>query len=382
MSSRTARARKPPTRRKITAPASTSLVSLFSSLTQTSNGSSGSNSTVTQESVSRGKHRPSRSGGVRKAVAQSPRRDATRYARPMTPVEEQRPNVFAFMEEGDEDVDSVSHHTPAESDEESEHEFGGSRARDHLSPPTSPEDSVSRKLPTTLGENHEMWNDHAPIVGSFHSDSGISVRSNSPDRKSPVVSRKPLNRPLAARSSQMVRDASSSSAASQSSASRPTYRYDDPTETFYGRTAKTIFTSSDNTKKAKERSAKSSSTSKQVTRATKNDDLRSGYDLLASMLSTTSEDGQPPVYRRFESLNNRILLVLQDEITTMENDLAVLDRTILEVEGPRRRPMSRRSELMAPTQLQWQRMHLCGLIVSKLTQYSRCLGILHQYLSS
>ena len=376
MSSRTTRPRKPPSRKKLISPASLSLTSLFSSITQVSAGSSGSNSTVTQESVSRGKHKPTRHGGSRKPVAQSPRRGTTRHSRPMTPVEEQRPNVFAFMEEGEEDDESVSHHTPAESDEESGHEIGGSRNMDPPSPPTSPEDAAPRKLPTMLEQSHETWNDHPATAGSFYSDSGISVRSNSLERQSSAASRKAHNRSFVARPPQMSRDASNSSAASHSSSSRPVYRYDDPPETFYGRAARTVFGNSDNTRKSKEAPAKTTLTSKQLTRPTKpetshSSSPKSGYDFLASMLSTTSDDGPSPVYRRFETLNNRILLVLQDEITTMENDLAYLDRTILQTESPRGRPSSRRAELAAPTPLQWQRMHICGMLISKLTQYSK-----------
>ena len=298
-----------------------------------------------------------------------------RHSRPMTPVEEQRPNVFAYLEEDEEDVDGVNHHTPAESDDESGHELGVSRTRDPLSPPTSPEDAVSRKLPVMLEESQEMWNDHPTGAGSFYSDSGISVRSNSSDRGSPVVSRKALNRPLTVKAPRMTRDASNSSAASQSSATRPVYRYDDPPETFYGRAARSVLAVTETVKRNRETSSQSIASSKQLTKTKKSESSssssKSGYDLLASMLTTTSDDGHSPVHRRFEALNHRILLVLQDEITTMENDLAVLDRTILEVEGPHGRPSSRRAELAAPTPLQWQRMQLCGMLVSKLTQYSK-----------
>ena len=121
----------------------------------------------------------------------------------------------------------------------------------------------------------------------------------------------------------------------------------------------------------------------------------SGYSLLASSISTSNPSSDAvlrPIYRKFETLNNRILLYLQDEICEMEQDLQELDEAIaLEEErmlkgglpshpsvglgkslGKGRRE-SRRQECKFPSQLQWVRQELMGRLVGKVGQYSTFL---------
>ena len=152
----------------------------------------------------------------------------------------------------------------------------------------------------------------------------------------------------------------------------------------------------------------------------------SGYSLLASSLSTTTHPTSDavlrPIYRKFETLNNRILLYLQDEISEMEQDLKDLDDAIATEEyeermynsrmssaglmgctesgmpiglpqhpsvappgklgkcaerGLRKRRESRRQEAKFPSQLQWVRQELMGRLGGKVAQYSMSTVLHH-----
>ncbi|TGJ83794.1 hypothetical protein E0Z10_g4944 [Xylaria hypoxylon] len=112
-----------------------------------------------------------------------------------------------------------------------------------------------------------------------------------------------------------------------------------------------------------------------------------GYELLASKLSATSvyRSGTPlrPIYRRFETLNHRVLLHLQDEICELEEQLRRLDA----VDTQNRRlpngvlPASRRAESMSNSELQWHKTDTLGKVGFKLEQYSRVLSSFRETLS-
>lgn len=109
----------------------------------------------------------------------------------------------------------------------------------------------------------------------------------------------------------------------------------------------------------------------------------SGYGLLASHLtkSTSEESGSfPPLYRRFETINHRVLLHLQDEISQMEEDLHTLDEyeemhrvDIAEQEGVKPLPASRRrdAQSQAYSSLHYRRMDLMSVLIQKTEQYSK-----------
>jgi len=116
----------------------------------------------------------------------------------------------------------------------------------------------------------------------------------------------------------------------------------------------------------------------------------SGYELLAAKLSSSEDsrskrrgsirsaqgdDGEAPIkpiYRRFEALNHRLLLHLQDELSELEEQLHRLDTTDTQT----RRlancilPASRRAEFMAGGELQWHKTDILGKIGFKLGHYS------------
>lgn len=121
----------------------------------------------------------------------------------------------------------------------------------------------------------------------------------------------------------------------------------------------------------------------------------SGYELLSSKLShaeiprssrrrnsrasaMSEPDDLPaiqPIYRRFEALNHRLLLHLQDELSELEEQLHRLDTA----DTQNRRmsncilPASRRAEFMAGGELQWHKTDVLGKIGYKLGQYSMFL---------
>lgn len=113
-----------------------------------------------------------------------------------------------------------------------------------------------------------------------------------------------------------------------------------------------------------------------------------GYELLASQLSSRptprgSESGESseiggngkikPIYRKFEALNHRLLLHLQDELVELEEQLKRLDCT----DTQSRRtdtgivPASRRASAAAGGELQWHKTDVLGKIGWKLGQYSK-----------
>ncbi|KAI0437289.1 hypothetical protein F4803DRAFT_539401, partial [Xylaria telfairii] len=110
-----------------------------------------------------------------------------------------------------------------------------------------------------------------------------------------------------------------------------------------------------------------------------------GYELLASRLSATSADRRDlrPIYRRFEVLNHRILLHLQDEICELEEKLHRLDTA----DTQNRRlpngilPASRRAEFVSNSEFQWHKTDILGQIGWKLDQYNRVLSSFRESLS-
>lgn len=101
-----------------------------------------------------------------------------------------------------------------------------------------------------------------------------------------------------------------------------------------------------------------------------------GYEQLASRLASQgSERSGPclrPMYRRFEMLNHRLLLHLQDELCELEEQLHRLDTA--DTQNRRLQngilPASRRAESQAGGELQFHRTDVLGKIGFKLEQYS------------
>ncbi|KAH8819407.1 hypothetical protein F5884DRAFT_659587 [Xylogone sp. PMI_703] len=106
-----------------------------------------------------------------------------------------------------------------------------------------------------------------------------------------------------------------------------------------------------------------------------------GYELLASRLSSHADsDGEPPIkpmYRKFEALNHRVLLHLQDELSELEEQLHQID--IADTQSRRLGkelivPASRREAARVGGELQWHKTDILGRIGYKLAQYNQALS--------
>jgi len=106
-----------------------------------------------------------------------------------------------------------------------------------------------------------------------------------------------------------------------------------------------------------------------------------GYELLANELTTSSRGkgssrkGLVPMYRKFEHLNHRVLLHLQDETCELEEELRQLDECIAQTSGRDAEgyeyPASRRSDARYGSDMHFKRTELLGRIFQKLEQYSK-----------
>lgn len=113
-----------------------------------------------------------------------------------------------------------------------------------------------------------------------------------------------------------------------------------------------------------------------------------GYELLANKLSETPKKNNGPgrkagnlvpMYRKFEHLNHRVLLHLQDEVCELEEELRYLDESIIQM-SPRDDaghtfPASRRGDARYGSELHYKRTELLGRIFQKLGQYSKSTRI-------
>jgi hypothetical protein len=100
----------------------------------------------------------------------------------------------------------------------------------------------------------------------------------------------------------------------------------------------------------------------------------SGYQLLAAKLS--GDAGGPPltpIYRRFDALNHRLLLYMQDEIADLERQLISLEAndTLKRSYAGGVVPASRRQDRWIGGSLEDQKTEVLGHIGYKLSQYSK-----------
>lgn len=96
------------------------------------------------------------------------------------------------------------------------------------------------------------------------------------------------------------------------------------------------------------------------------------------------EPALKPIYRRFEALNHRLLLHLQDELSELEEQLHRLDTADTQTRRLQNciLPASRRAEYLAGGELQWHRTDILGKIGFKLGQYSEFFPPYHRSVSS
>ncbi|PLB52860.1 hypothetical protein P170DRAFT_423674 [Aspergillus steynii IBT 23096] len=126
--------------------------------------------------------------------------------------------------------------------------------------------------------------------------------------------------------------------------------------------------------------------SRRSRRNTKTAHIPSGYGLVSWQLDSSTEGKEaslPPLYRRFESVNHRVLLHLQDEIAHLEEELHMLDEyeemhriAAAEQEGSKVLPASRRMDAQAQvySSLHYRREEVMGVLVHKTQQYNTALS--------
>ncbi|MCJ1485347.1 hypothetical protein MMC06_005521 [Schaereria dolodes] len=153
IASRSSRARKPGIRKQ------PSVTSLFSNLTTSS---SGSNSTITQESFNQSRQRASKQMVPKKGTTpkHGPKKPSARLSPSVSPIDE-RPNVFAFMEKDEDDesvmdgsdIGEVSYSGTSIQQPGMVNELAGRDASPTMSFSSSPQESQYSE------DCHHLWND-------------------------------------------------------------------------------------------------------------------------------------------------------------------------------------------------------------------------------
>lgn len=370
-----------------------------STLSVLSSSTSGSNSTVTQERAFRSSLRPSKQYDVRRPLAKEPRPVGESGKGRVEPrSEKEGVNVFAYMEKeeqagasGSED-DEIRDETPDE-------DASTTSTAPKLEPPL-PQTPICQAVETRAiehGDQH-VWRKTAMGEGSLHSDSGISVRSSSPERESPVPRYKyPNVRGISSstRRAPLINHPGCASTDSANSLEGPTspVARDWPSicdassspEEYYGVSrsmvpqttpaGQALFPGSpvqESTQLVRNTARVPAAPTKSMKPIKPTKGRTPGYDSLASAIGSRDDAFLKPIYRKFEILNNRILLYLQDEISEMEDELRELDHTIArEDRSLGKTCSSRRAEARLPTQLQWRRLDLIGRSYTKVEQYSK-----------
>ena len=301
-------------------------------------------------------------------------------------------DVFAYMqhEDNEEECDTLE-----EKDEEDAHSEEGKLSSSESSDSSPPSIRVQPQCSPRYSDLEvraaQEGVQRAWGRGSLHSDSGISVRSSSPDQSSPVMQHKLPT----------VFDEPDTQQGPQDSYSMERYNFQftpDPAsdrnlafrhnhwplfgtndsqyaEAFYAPSPPTLAQTTNDA--GVELSEMSPRLPRRLTRNVPHKERprpkasKTGYDFLASNIHSQDDGLLRPIYRRFETLNNRMLLFLQDEISEMEEQLKDLDDAItLEEQNTSGRPASRRAEAKQPSQLQWHRLDLLGRSFAKIEQYS------------
>ncbi|KAK5135711.1 hypothetical protein LTR08_004697 [Meristemomyces frigidus] len=102
-----------------------------------------------------------------------------------------------------------------------------------------------------------------------------------------------------------------------------------------------------------------------------------GYEMLALELSLADSPVRP-LYRKFEYLNHRILLHLQDELCELEEQLRIMDEIIAQMDPAladgERTPASRRGETYSSSEIHHRRTSLLGRIFIKTEQYNKAMS--------
>lgn len=346
-----------------------------------SNSSTSSSATVTSRSIFQSSLRPSKRPGGKREPAQLPEPHHGLTAN----VDKQQLNVFAFMEHEEGDYNSEDAEDKGQAEHTPEELPSSAPSSERLAdlPQKSPRYSHLEVRAIQDGVQR-AWG-----RASLHSDSGISVRSPSPDQESPILQHKfKLPTVLDEQDTQegdarvthglqLTRDPSNDPNPAFSHGNWPLMESDQDQylETYYAPSPPHSAQTAQNPGGLMPEH--SPRLPNQLVRGMSRQEIQQqrpskcGYEFLASNIHAKGDALLKPIYRKFETLNNRMLLYLQDEISEMEDHLREIDNAIAHGEqGTDGRPASRRAEAKSPSQLQWHRLDLLGRSFAKIEQYS------------
>ncbi|KAL9018696.1 MAG: hypothetical protein Q9185_004010 [Variospora sp. 1 TL-2023] len=297
-------------------------------------------------------------------------------------------DVFAFMDNTDTtDEGEHTQHTDNEHEEDAVEKSG---ANSTIPSPVSAHHPSSHyselEVSADQQSKRQTWHGGFNQAGSFHSDSGISMGSSSGDTGSPVLLHKyPTIRPASTHQPPIPEDNGLNVSCEPLPIEPPAFGADTwpqlsaTPEAYYARAPReapkrlhdSVFQLPVT---PPELSPQFQRGRKQM--LGKEPRPKHGYSQLASKISSQEDAVIKPVYRKFETLNNRILLYLQDEISELETELEEIDVAITQEEqyvGRNGLPASRRAEARTPGPRQWQRNHLLERCASKIDTYNRAL---------
>ncbi|KAH7370179.1 hypothetical protein BKA65DRAFT_386212 [Rhexocercosporidium sp. MPI-PUGE-AT-0058] len=354
-------------RSRLTSPSMVSNFTTQTTATNKSSSSSGSNSTVTQASITK-----------RSSLGKKP--DVEEAGEPpMSPAVPDPPNVFAFLdkegspeaEEEDRQEDTVNQdEESSESDEDQTPQWSPNRMKSAY---------IEAPLPSHMNQSASA---SSSASSSFHGDDNASEpavdgdtdRSSSPERSVDGHDEGPEPPPT---------DQASEKIASQIAAAQERQNVHGSMQQFgtpnmpRGNTQLPHIPSSALSSRYQYHMQQ-----RPLPRAEKLP--VTGYELLASRLSafsgSDSENGAriKPMYRKFEALNHRLLLHLQDELSELEEQLHRLDHADTQSRRTDRQgyiiPASRRLAAQAGGELQWHKTDVLGKIGYKLNQYNQALS--------
>ncbi|KAI9725377.1 MAG: hypothetical protein M1828_003227 [Chrysothrix sp. TS-e1954] len=369
--------------RRVRGLASPSMQSVLSSLTAATSSSSGSNSTVTQRSYASDRSRRHRASPIAKSRGSTDQSMKESKANLRRRESRESINVFNYLQshisEFAEEEDTWQSSASSSDDDES----SGSLLSESQDP-MSVSSASTPPSPTNM-EKRSGRNTIYTIQEQLHSDSGISMRSSSQESLDFIAPK--LD------GSYAVQAEIKSNGAGEVTG-RATDRFnplivEDPGEQRTPRQkAEARFDhgleSSELTRRPsplpytealEQHRSTSTAASNEGTNADPRGKVVDGHAKLASKLSGELGNSRKiqPLYRRFEALNHRILLHLQDEISEMEEELSSLDQHVYHISnmaGVRPRAASRRSAARLGGELEYQRTDLLGRIFMKVKQYS------------
>ena len=353
--------------------------------------STSSNATVTPRPTFPSNLRPSKRSDAKKEPV---KQGNHRHEQSSSTVNSNNENidVFAFMEheedKDDRDIVEEKDHEDDHSEEEkrssSESSNSGS-ARNMVQPQRSPRYSDLEVRATQDGVQRAWGQD------SLHSDSGISVRSSSPDQASPLMQHKlptvfdepdTQHNPQESYAGERYGfQLTPDPATDRHQAFRHTHwplletDHNQCPEAYYAPSPPILAQTAHDP--GFELSEMSPRLPHRLVRETPHNERprpnasMTGYEFLVSNIHSNDDALLKPIYRKFEMLNNRMLLFLQDELSEMEEQLKDLDDAIaLEEQSSSGDPASRRAEAKLPSTLQWHRLELLGRTFAKVEQYS------------